>query len=414
VEVSCRVRLVREGEDVSRCAHPVEAGPTGELVEVLAAVDEAAVERDLAPLLAAGITSLAVVLLHSSAYRAHEEAIGAIARRMGFSYVSLSSSLVAMPRIVPRGLTCCVDAYLTPVLREYMEGFYSGFDEGIRTRVKVLFMQSDGGLAQASDFSGYRAILSGPAGGVVGFASTAFENGVPVIGFDMGGTSCDVSRFAGKYEHVYDVEVAGVQIQAPQLDITTVAAGGGSRLLFEAGMFVVGPDSVGANPGPVCYRRAGGLLSVTDANLHLGRLPVELFPKIFGPAKDQPLDAEATARAFAAITADVNRFYAEKAALSAQDARPTVLTEDQVALGFIQVANEAMCRPIRAITQARGFDTSRHTLACFGGAGGQHACAIARSLGMKRVVIHRFAGILSAGMMCDKVDAREQPYMQIF
>jgi 5-oxoprolinase (ATP-hydrolysing) len=242
-----------------------------------------------------GITSLAIVLMHSYAFDAHEKQIEAIAREMGFSQVSLSSMIMQRVKLVKRGQTCCVDAYLNPHIFRYLEGFTSGFAEELLRTTQVFFMQSDGGLAPIDKFTGSKAILSGPAGGVVGYSITSTRSqladaALPVIGFDMGGTSTDVSRFDKEYEHIFETEIAGTSIQAPQLNISTVAAGGGSRLFFEKGLYKVGPESSGADPGPVCYRKPGGLLAVTDANLLLGRLLPEHFPKIFGPNEDSPLD----------------------------------------------------------------------------------------------------------------------------
>ncbi|KAK4805810.1 hypothetical protein QYF61_000416 [Mycteria americana] len=358
-------------------------GSTGASLLVQRPLELSALRRELEGVLARGIRSLAVLLLHSYAWPGHEEQVGALARELGFRHVSLSSAVAAMVRAVPRGYTACADAYLTPCIHRYLESFRAGFAHQLR-EVPVLFMRSDGGLTPMQHFSGARAILSGPAGGVVGYAVTTYrrEDGQPVIGFDMGGTSTDVSRYAGEYEHVFEASTAGVSIQAPQLDINTVAAGGGSRLFFRSGLFVVGPESAGAHPGPACYRK-GGPLTVTDANLCLGRLLPEYFPRIFGPGEDQPLCREAAARAFRELAARINAFLAD-ATTGAH--RP--LSVEEVAMGFVRVANEAMCRPIRALTQARGHDAARHVLACFGGAGGQHACAIARALGMGRVFIH--------------------------
>lgn len=255
--------------------------------------------------------------------------------------------------------------------------FKSGFEREL-DGIDVLFMQSDGGLTQMENFRGARAILSGPAGGVVGYAVTGSrETKQPLIGFDMGGTSTDVSRYDASYEHVIESTTAGVTIQAPQLDINTVAAGGGSRLFFRSGLFVVGPESAGAHPGPTCYKK-GGPLTVTDANLILGRLLPQYFPKIFGPQENEALDYEATKRNFEKLQEEINaylRVSGDKKQLSLED----------VALGYVRVANEAMCRPIRALTQSRGLDTSQHVLSCFGGAGAQHACSIARDLGMSKV-----------------------------
>lgn len=265
-------------------------------------------------------------------------------------------------------------------------------------------MQSDGGLTRIDKFRASRAILSGPAGGVVGYAMTGSrDTDMPLIGFDMGGTSTDVSRYSGSYEHVVESTTAGVTIQAPQLDINTVAAGGGSRLFFRSGLFVVGPESAGAHPGPACYKK-GGPLTITDANLILGRLLPQYFPKIFGPNENEPLDYEAAEIKFKELIKEIN------CNLSEQGSEKSMSLEE-VALGFVRVANEAMCRPIRALTQARGLDTSKHVLSCFGGAGGQHACAIARELGISKVLIHKYAGILSAyGMaLADVVHEIQKP-----
>ncbi|KAK7474011.1 hypothetical protein BaRGS_00034721 [Batillaria attramentaria] len=373
------------------------------LLEVWQAVDEAKLRSDLQEVYDGGIRSLAVVLMHAYTCPEHERTVGRIAKEMGFTQVSLSSDVMPMVRIVPRGYTACADAYLTPCIQKYVSGFSKGFQDSLKG-TQVLFMRSDGGLTPVQAFTGCQAILSGPAGGVVGYAMTTYnkETGRPVIGFDMGGTSTDVSRFSGTYEHVFETTTAGITIQAPQLDINTVAAGGGSMLFFRSGLFVVGPESAGAHPGPVCYRK-GGPLTITDANLVLGRLLPEYFPHIFGETENLPLDAEATGQAFAKLAEEVCAFTASQGG--------DKMSVQEVAMGFIQVANETMCRPIRALTQAKGHDTSRHVLACFGGAGGQHACAIARALGMTQVFIHRYAGILSAyGMaLADVVHEAQEP-----
>ncbi|XP_070160047.1 5-oxoprolinase isoform X2 [Polyergus mexicanus] len=283
---------------------------------------------------------------------------------------------------------------------------FTRFKDNLKN-VNVLFMQSDGGLTPMDSFNGSRAILSGPAGGVVGYAMTTYgkETNLPVIGFDMGGTSTDVSRYGGSYEHVYESTTAGIAIQAPQLDVNTVAAGGGSMLFFRSGLFEVGPESAGAHPGPACYKK-NGPLTVTDANLVLGRLLPEYFPQIFGPQENEPLDVSRTLTMFAELTYEINEFLKKNEAMSV----------DEVAMGFIRVANETMCRPIRALTQAKGYDTSRHVLACFGGAGGQHACAIARSLGISTVFVHKYAGILSAyGMaLADVVEEAQEPSAEAY
>ncbi|CAE1235690.1 OPLAH [Acanthosepion pharaonis] len=347
----------------------VVTGKTGEKLHRYQPVKLQQLRRDLQGVYNRGIRSLAVVLMHSYMYPEHEKHIQQLAKEMGFTHISLSE------QVIPMG-------------------------------VYTLFMQSDGGLTPMKKFNGSRAILSGPAGGVVGYALTTFhkETELPVIGFDMGGTSTDVSRYAGEYEHVFESTTAGITIQAPQLDINTVAAGGGSMLFFRAGLFSVGPESAGAHPGPVCYRK-GGPLTVTDANLCLGRILPEYFPHIFGETENLPLDKEASTEAFKKLRAEVNVF------LTNQDPPSQPMSVEEVAMGFIHVANETMCRPIRALTQAKGYDTSQHILACFGGAGAQHACSIARSLGMSQVFIHRFAGILSAyGMaLADVVHEEQEP-----
>lgn len=354
-------------------------------LEVWKEVDEVKLRKDLEGLLSRGINCIAVVLMHSHIYAGHEQKVGEVANSLGFSHVSLSSNVMAMEKIVPRGFTASADAYLTPHIKTYVQGFSQGFEKGLQG-VPVLFMQSNGGLTPVEQFIGSRAILSGPAGGVVGYAMTTYnkETKQPVIGFDMGGTSTDVSRYAGSYEEILENTTAGVCIQAPQLDINTVAAGGGSRLFFRCGRYDVGPESARAHPGPVCYRK-NGHLSVTDANLILGRILPEYFPKIFGTTQDQPLDRDGAYAAFQKLEKEIHAF----------DPGHTKSIEE-IAMGFIDIANEAMCKPIRVLTEARGYDTSKHILACFGGAGGQHACAIAKALGMSKIFIHRYSGILSA------------------
>ncbi|MBN2331744.1 MAG: hydantoinase B/oxoprolinase family protein [Deltaproteobacteria bacterium] len=406
LEVDERLRLLGAEE----AAGPLQVvnGVTGESLVVARKPDLAAVRRQLQQVYDQGIRSLAVVFMHAYAWPDHELAVGRLAVELGFSQVSLSSAVMPMVKIVPRGDTAMVDAYLTPHIRTYLAGFQAGFAGRLQPR-NLLFMQSDGGLTPAGDFTGSRAILSGPAGGVVGYAATTYEQQGkrPVIGFDMGGTSTDVSRFAGEYELVHETETAGVRIQAPQLEIKTVAAGGGSRLFFTNGMFLVGPKSSGAHPGPVCYRN-NGFLSVTDANLVLGRLQPDYFPHIFGPQENQPLDLEASRKAFVRLTAEINDYYGRLG-------RPS-MTMEEVAYGFLQVANEVMVRPIREISVLRGFDIKQHVLATFGGAGPQHAVAVARSLGISRIVIHRYAGILSAyGMgLAAVVVEKQQPSAVVY
>ncbi|CAH2057356.1 unnamed protein product, partial [Iphiclides podalirius] len=391
VEIDCRVIPALEDRcniDKKKLNWKEVFGTTGQKMLVTKEVDEDAVRRDLKKLREKGIESIAVVLAHSYTYHDHEIRVGKIATELGFKQVSLSHAVTSMVRMVPRGFTASADAYLTPHIREYVRGFADGFTDGLKG-ANVLFMQSDGGLTPMNLFNGSRAILSGPAGGVVGYAMTSYqkETGLPVIGFDMGGTSTDVSRYAGSLEHVHEATTAGVTIQAPQLDINTVAAGGGSVLSFSSGLLAAGPESAGAQPGPACYRK-GGPLTVTDANLLLGRLLPEYFPKIFGPNENEPLDKQATVEAFKKITEEINSFLRQDGGKE--------MTMEEVAMGFIDVANEAMCRPIRALTTARGYDASAHALACFGGAGGQHACAVAKQLGIATVLLHKYAGILSA------------------
>lgn len=367
-------------------------------VYVYTSLDRDDLSQKLQELRSHGIKSLAVALMHSYVFKDHERIVKEIALSLGFTHVSLSSELTPMVKIVPRGFTAIVDAYLTPKIRDYITTFRAGFESNLK-HVNVQFMQSDGGLCDIDSFSGYIAILSGPAGGVVGYARSSYgyeqhapeisksSSPMPVIGFDMGGTSTDVSRYAGRFEHVFETETAGVTIQAPQLDISTVAAGGGSRLFYRSGIFYVGPESAGAHPGPVCYRK-GGHLTVTDANLMLGHIVPSLFPQIFGENADEPLDAEATKQAFERFTATINT--------ELRQAGEAEMSPEDVADGFIKVANEAMCRPIRQLTEAKGHDVRDHALSCFGGAGGQHACAVARSLGIETVFVHKYSGILSA------------------
>lgn len=411
IEVDERVELVLDDQTVSSdSSSSIVKGVSGELVRITKPLNEEALKSSLKGLLKKGISCLAVVLMHSYTFPNHEASVEQLALGLGFRHVSLSSALTPMVRAVPRGLTASVDAYLTPVIKEYLSGFMSKFDEGLG-KLNVLFMQSDGGLAPESRFSGHKALLSGPAGGVVGFSQTLYglETEKPLIGFDMGGTSTDVSRYAGTYEQVIETQISGAIIQAPQLDINTVAAGGGSKLKFQFGAFRVGPESVGAHPGPVCYRK-GGELAVTDANLLLGYVIPEYFPSIFGPDEDQPLDINATRDKFDELAKQINAYR------KSQDPLAKDMTLEQIAQGFVNVANETMCRPIRQLTEMKGHETGNHALACFGGAGPQHACAIARSLGMKEVLIHKFCGILSAyGMgLADVVEELQEPYSAVY
>ncbi|KAJ2627466.1 hypothetical protein IW137_005643, partial [Coemansia sp. RSA 1287] len=315
----------------------VVVGRSGEHVRILKTPEWATVRKQLQQVFDTGIRSVAVCLMHAYTFTAHEEEIGRIASEIGFTHVTLSSHLSPRIKIVPRAHSATADAYLTPGIRRYVDGFASGFDAGFGD-IRIDFMQSDGGLAPVEHFSGLRAILSGPAAGVVGYAVTSYSESekISLVGFDMGGTSTDVSRFGGEFEHVFETTTAGVTIQAPQLDINTVAAGGGSRLFFRNGLMVVGPESAGAFPGPACYRN-GGPLCITDANLLLGRLRIEHFPHIFGPSEDQPLDMNATRALFEQLVADIN---AEMRARHTAESAYQNKSVEEIALGFLQVANE--------------------------------------------------------------------------
>ena len=393
--------LVQSGSEYP--AEKLVMGRSHDALFIEKELDPEDVTAKLKDIFAQRIRSIAVCFLHSYAYPDHEEQVRRIAAEMGFTQISLSSEIMPSIRAVPRGYTSCVDAYLTPVIKRYLASFAAGFDENIHE--KVSFMQSDGGLTPMHLFQGSKAILSGPAGGVVGYAITSYaiDNKTPVIGFDMGGTSTDVSRFAGSYEHIFESVTAGVSVLSPQLDINTVAAGGGSRLFYKDGMFVVGPESAGSHPGPVCYRK-GGHLAVTDANVLLGRIQPHLFPAIFGASEREMLDLVSVQAVFEDLSRRVN-IDAE-----AQGTQP--MSVDEVAYGFIRVANEAMARPIRNLTTMKGYDVTAHALGCFGGAGPQHCCAIARILGMRRIYISKYAGILSAyGLsLADVVVEKQEPF----
>ncbi|EPE34303.1 hypothetical protein GLAREA_09997 [Glarea lozoyensis ATCC 20868] len=385
----------------------VVKGVGGELIRIIKPLDVEKAREGLQKLFDSGARSLAVVLLHSYTFPNHELAIGKLAKEIGFTQISLSSQLLPMIKAVSRGQSAAVDAYLSPAVQQYVDGFRSGFVgklEDSTGSARCEFMQSDGGLVGWQRFNGLRAILSGPAGGVVGFSRTCYdkEDKVPCIGFDMGGTSTDVSRYGGLLTHTLENVIAGVTVQSPQLDITTVAAGGGSILTYRNGLFNAGPQSAGAHPGPACYRK-GGPLTVTDANLVLGRLSADHFPKIFGPNENEPLDFATSRKAFEELTETINH--------DLKTAGGNTLSVEEVCLGFLDVANESMCRPIRQITESKGYNTSDHNLASFGGAGGQHACAIADRLGIKRVIVHKHASILSAyGMaLADTVQEKYEP-----
>jgi 5-oxoprolinase (ATP-hydrolysing) len=347
---------------------------------VLRPLDEAAARTGLQAAYERGLRSVAIVLMHGFRFTAHERRVAEIAREVGFTQVSMSHEVSALMKLVARGDTTVADSYLSPILRRYVDQVASAIGEGVR----LLFMQSSGGLVDAHRFRGRDAVLSGPAGGIVGMVRTAAQAGVDrVLGFDMGGTSTDVSHYAGAYERTFDTEVAGVRIRAPMMRIHTVAAGGGSICRFDGTRLRVGPESAGADPGPACYRRDGPL-TVTDCNVMLGRLQPNVFPQVFGPAGDQPIDVEVVRAKFAALAAEV----------SAATGRPH--GAEALAEGFLTIAVENMATAMRQISVQRGYDVAGYTLACFGGAGGQHACRVADALGVGRVMIHPFAGVLSA------------------
>ena len=357
--------------------------------EVVAPLDEAATRADLQRAFAAGYRSIAIVLMHAYRHPAHERRVAELARQTGFTQVSVSHEVSPLMKLVGRGDTTVVDAYLSPILRRYVQQV-----AGELAGVRLMFMQSSGGLTDAARFEGRDAILSGPAGGVVGAVRTAEAAGFDrLIGFDMGGTSTDVSHYAGEFERDFETQVAGVRLRAPMMRIHTVAAGGGSILHFDGARYRVGPDSAGANPGPAAYRR-GGPLTVTDANVMLGRIQPHCFPPLFGPDGNLPLDGERVRQAFAQLAGEID------------DGR----SPEQVAEGFIEIAVGNMVRAIKHISVQRGYDVTDYALCCFGGAGGQHACQVADELGMTRVFIHALAGVLSAyGMgLADQVAMRQR------
>ncbi|CAK7202586.1 hypothetical protein SEUCBS139899_005310 [Sporothrix eucalyptigena] len=436
VEIDERVTLEDYAEDPER--HQTEAavkartpetalaetelvmGVSGETVRILQRPDEVKIREQLQAVYDSGIRSIAVCLMHAYTFPDHETLVGKIASEIGFGHISLSSELMPMIKLVSRATSVCADAYLTPAIKKYISGFQQGFVGGLGSKsvksngansergARCEFMQSDGGLVDVDKFTGLKAILSGPAGGVVGYAITSYDpkTKINVLGFDMGGTSTDVSRYGeGRYDHTFETTTAGVTIQSPQLDINTVAAGGGSRLFFRNGLFVVGPESAGAHPGPACYRK-GGPATVTDANLYLGRLLPEFFPKIFGKNEDEGLDVAASKAALQELADQINR----------ESTTGKTMTVDEVAFGFLTVANESMTRPIRSITEAKGHDPAKHRLATFGGAGGQHAVAIAQSLGIRQILVHRYSSVLSAyGMaLADVVDEQQEPESKVW
>jgi len=375
-------------------------GKTQEKIKILQKIKEEEIKEILQRIKEEKINSVAVGFVHSYTFPNHEIFVKklALSSEFNISNISLSSEIMPLVKFYPRASTAVVDSYLTPSISKYVSKFISFFAEkkkntsqnlnysdNIKSRLRVLFMQSDGGLTNHKNFIGSKAIISGPAAGVVGYSLTTSSEikNFPIIGLDMGGTSTDVSRYDSGWEHVFEILINGIAINAPQIDVNTVAAGGGSRLFFKNGMYVVGPESAGAHPGPICYRK-NGYLAVTDANLILGRIIPKYFPFIFGKNANQMVDYESAYIEMQNLTKKIN------------EENSSCLTPEEVAFGFIKVANEAMCRPIKSLTQSRGFNPKEHVLSIFGGAGGQHACSIARLLGIRKVYIHKYAGILSA------------------
>jgi 5-oxoprolinase (ATP-hydrolysing) len=347
---------------------------------VLQTLDLQSARQQLQSAFADGFRSVAIVFLHAYRFPQHERAVAAVAREIGFTQVSASHEVSPLIKLVGRGDTTVVDAYLSPILRRYVDRVAAELGDSVR----LLFMQSNGGLVDARHFQGKDAVLSGPAGGIVGMVRTSIEAGADrVIGFDMGGTSTDVSHYAGQFERTFESIVAGVRIRAPMMQIHTVAAGGGSICRFDGSRLRVGPDSAGANPGPACYRR-GGPLTITDCNLLLGKLQADFFPQVFGADGAQPLDARIVEAQFHALVMDI------------QHRTGTTLSPEVAAAGFVRIAVENMANAIKQISIQRGHDVTDYALACFGGAGGQHACLVADALGMTRILIHPFAGVLSA------------------
>lgn len=359
-------------------------------------IDQA--KQDLQTVYHTGIRSCAIVFMHSDRYPFHEQQIAKIAQEIGFTQISVSHQVSPLMKLVSRGDTTVVDAYLTPILRRYVNQIASHLPQ-----VKLMFMKSDGGLTNAEQFQGKDSILSGPAGGIVGAVQTSKRAGFElVITFDMGGTSTDVAHFKGEYERQLDSEIAGSRMRVPVLAINTIAAGGGSILYFDGSSYRVGPESAGSNPGPASYRR-GGQLTVTDANVMLGKIQPEYFPAVFGSEGKLPLDQEIVIQKFTELAKEI------------ASVTGNYRTPEQVASGFIAIAVENMANAIKKISLQRGYDVSQYVLCCFGGAGGQVACLIADTLGMKKIFLHPFAGVLSAYGMgladirATKITGVEQP-----
>jgi 5-oxoprolinase (ATP-hydrolysing) len=365
--------------------------------EIVTALNEAATTNALKTAWNKGFRAIAIVLMHGYRFTAHEQKVAELATEIGFTQISVSHKVSPLMKIVSRGDTTVVDAYLSPILRRYVEQVSRELPD-----TRLFFMQSNGGLTDANLFQGKDAILSGPAGGIIGMVRTAEGAGFSkVIGFDMGGTSTDVSHYAGELEREFETQVAGVRMRAPMMAIHTIAAGGGSILHFDGQRYRVGPESAGANPGPACYRR-GGPLTVTDCNVMLGKIQPEHFPHVFGPSGNEPLDAVAVQAKFAVLAKEISAVTG-----AAQ-------TPSQVAEGFLQIAVANMANAIKFISVQRGHDVTEYTLQCFGGAGGQHACLVADELGMTRVYIHPLAGVLSAyGMGLADITAMRERAVEV-
>ncbi|MEL4896001.1 hydantoinase/oxoprolinase family protein [Crocosphaera sp. Alani8] len=337
------------------------------------------VRHDLEQVYQQGIRSCAIVFMHSYRYHNHENQVAKIVQEIGFTQISISHQVSPSMKLVSRGDTTVVDAYLSPILKRYVKQVSSQL-----INTKLMFMKSDGGLIDADKFQGKDSILSGPAGGIVGAVQTSLRAGFKeIITFDMGGTSTDVAHFKGEYERQLDNEIAGARMRVPVLSIHTVAAGGGSILRFDGASFKVGPESAGANPGPACYRR-GGSLTVTDANVILGKIQPQYFPHIFGQEGNLPLDKDIVTHKFIELSKEIDQ------ATEQQN------TPEKIAAGFIKIAVENMANAIKKISLQRGYDVTNYTLCTFGGAGGQVACLIADTLGIKTVFLHPYAGALSA------------------
>ncbi|WP_204141610.1 hydantoinase B/oxoprolinase family protein [Halomicronema sp. CCY15110] len=392
----------------------------GEILQPLTPQAEPVLTQQLQQAYDDGIRACAIVLMHGYRYPTHEQRVAELARQVGFPQISVSHTVSPLMKLISRGDTTVVDAYLSPILRRYVDRIASALTQNSKLKTqnspspshpttppphhsstpptsptpptpslphsptRLMFMQSNGGLTDAALFQGKDSILSGPAGGIVGAVQTSLRAGFHnIIGFDMGGTSTDVSHFNGEYERTFETEVAGVRLRSPMMAIHTVAAGGGSVLHFDGSRYRVGPDSAGAYPGPACYRN-GGPLAVTDCNVMLGKLQPDFFPQVFGPNGDLPLDAEGVKAQFTALADRIHQATGDKRSAAA------------VAAGFLAIAVEKMANAIKKISVQRGYDVAEYTLCCFGGAGGQHACQIAAALGMSEIFIHPYAGVLSA------------------